>query len=184
MAFTVLFVVVSGVLLSATLFAFLTVGRIVLSGSAGLKGDGLVPGRTAPRWSAKDQRGQRHELGSGGRWQMLVFTDHSLSAFPSVVDGIVRMADRPAAPDVLVVADQARAETAVRGLTRLGIDVPVLAVPVRVYHQYNVRVLPWVFFVDPGGTVRASSLVNASWQLEKLWVIARARLEAPVQGAA
>jgi hypothetical protein len=183
MASPVLFTLVGGLFLLSTLLAFVTMGRLVLSGRAGLLGDGLDAGRPAPRWSAVDQRGHRHEVPSGDRWQMLVFSDHSLSAFPAVVEGIGWMAGQRGAPEVVLVAGEAGARRAVQALPRLGLDIPVVAVPLRMYHRYNVRVLPWVFFVDPGGTVWGSSLVNAQWQLERLWTIARLRAteRTPVQ---
>ena len=36
------------------------------------------------------------------------------------------------------------------------------------YAAYNVRVGPFAVFVDAAGQVRASSLVNHDWQLDKL----------------
>jgi hypothetical protein len=170
----VLFVAFGGMLLAFTAIAFLIVGRLVLSGSAGLEGDGLASGRRVPRWSGVDQHGRRRAVGSGGRWQLLMFADHSLSAFPSVVEGIDRMTRLLDAPEVLVLTVGDRAALAGRALPRLGLDVPVVAVPTALYHRCNVRVLPWVLFADRDGVVRASSLVNEAWQLERLWAIARA----------
>jgi hypothetical protein len=36
--------------------------------------------------------------------------------------------------------------------------------------------MPWMMFIDPSGTVRASSLVTAAWQIERLWRLARVSL--------
>lgn len=177
MTLSVLFVFVGGLLLFSTFAAFVAMGRLVLSGRTGLEGDGIEPGRRAPTWSSTDQGSHRRQVPSGDRWQMLIFTDHSLSGFPSVVEGLSQMLGRPAAPEVIVVADETTSGTAVHALPLLGLDVPVVGVPTHVYHQYNVRVMPWVFFVDPAGAVQASSLVNHAWQLEKLWAIARARVQ-------
>ena len=46
------------------------------------------------------------------------------------------------------------------------------------YGRYNVRVTPFLIFVDPDGRVRGSSLVNHRWQLMKLWQLARVPLDA------
>jgi hypothetical protein len=40
------------------------------------------------------------------------------------------------------------------------------------YARYNVRVGPFLIFVDRDGLVRASSLVNYSWQVAKLYQLA------------
>jgi hypothetical protein len=106
---------------------------------------------------------------------MLLFADHSLQAFPLLVDGVRQLREEPDGPDVIVVTPEDTAQVAREAIGRLGLDVPVVAVPPRVYHRYNVRVMPWAFFVDPGGTVWASSLLNLQWQVQKLLAIARAR---------
>src|SRR6202035_3693021 len=46
--------------------------------------------------------------------------------------------------------------------------VPVLTGTPALYAAYNVRVGPFAVFVDSAGQVRASSLVNHDWQLDKL----------------
>jgi hypothetical protein len=182
-----LFCAAAAGLVVATMVAFLTVGQLRLAGSAGLRGDGLRPGSRPPRWSAVDHRGRRQGVPSEtGRWQMLLFADHSLQAFPLLVDGVRQVRREPEGPDVIVVTPEATAQVAREAITELGLDVPVVAVPPRVYHQYNVRVMPWAFFVDPGGTVWASSLLNLQWQVQKLEAIARARAAehaGPVSGA-
>jgi hypothetical protein len=54
-------------------------------------------------------------------------------------------------------------------LTELGLaGVSVLTGSPRLYARYNVRVGPFMIFVDAAGFVRASSLVNHSWQVAKL----------------
>jgi hypothetical protein len=54
-------------------------------------------------------------------------------------------------------------------LAELGLGaVSVLQAPPTLYADYNVRVGPFLIFVDSGGQVRASSLVNFSWQVAKL----------------
>jgi hypothetical protein len=50
--------------------------------------------------------------------------------------------------------------------------LPVLAGSPGLYEKYNVRVMPFVIFVDSDGLVRGSSLVNHDWQLVKLRQVA------------
>ena len=54
-------------------------------------------------------------------------------------------------------------------LAELGLaGVAVLTGSRALYARYNVRVGPFLIFVDTAGLVRASSLVNFSWQVAKL----------------
>ncbi len=54
-------------------------------------------------------------------------------------------------------------------LAELGLGaVTVLTGSPGLYAHYNVRVGPFLIFVDSAGLVRASSLVNYSWQVAKL----------------
>jgi hypothetical protein len=171
----VLFVIVGGALLVAAVLALVSVGRFALGGSAGLLGDGLGPGSRAPRWSGTDQRGRRWSVPSGERWQLLLFADHSLGAFPELLPALDGPGDDPDDPEIVVLARAATAGKAVAAMPRLGLELPVVGVPERLYGRYNVRVMPWAMFVDPTGIVWGSSLVNRSWKVEKLGVIARAR---------
>ncbi len=102
---------------------------------------------------------------------MIVFADHSLKSFPSVVAGL-----RALRADVdleTVVVTRGPAAPALQVLAQLGLaGLPVLAGSPRLYASYNVRVMPFVIVVDPAGLVRGSSLVNHDWQLAKLRQIA------------
>jgi hypothetical protein len=54
-------------------------------------------------------------------------------------------------------------------LRELGLgEVAVLTGSPSLYARYNVRVGPFLIFVDSAGLARASSLVNYSWQVAKL----------------
>jgi len=58
-------------------------------------------------------------------------------------------------------------------LSELGLDgMTVLQGSAELYAEYNVRVGPFLIFTDSSGTVRASSLVNYSWQVAKLHQLA------------
>ena len=58
-------------------------------------------------------------------------------------------------------------------LRELGLGrVAVVTGSPALYARYNVRVGPFLIFVDADGLVRASSLANYSWQVAKLRQIA------------
>ena len=105
--------------------------------------------------------------------QLVVFADHSLKSFPSVADGLRELlADGEPVEIVLLLrqpspmAEPVLAELAWRGRVLTG--SPAL------YADYNVRVGPFLMFVDSAGLVRASSLVNYAWQVAKLHPAGRA----------
>ena len=103
--------------------------------------------------------------------QLVIFGDHSLRSFPSVVDGVRALLADPADPDrpEIVILTRGPAEHSAPALRQLGLDgIPVVTGSPRLYGRYNVRVMPFAIFVDSAGLVRASSLVNHDWQLAKL----------------
>ncbi len=100
-----------------------------------------------------------------------MFADHSLKSFPSVTDGL-RALSRVAGLEIVVLT-RGPADEAAELVARLGLDgVRVIAGSPKVYGEFNVRVMPFAIFTDADGVVRASSLVNYDWQLDKLWRIA------------
>jgi hypothetical protein len=163
------FTAVAAALCVAAVLAVLGVAQARLSGSEALQRDGLAPGMRAPRWSLTDQDGNERTSPSARRpLQLVVFADHSLKSFPSVVDGLRELlaADRELEMILLL-----RQPNAVAGLIlpELGLaGVAVLTGSPALYARYNVRVGPFLMFVDSAGLVRASSLVNFAWQVAKL----------------
>ena len=88
---------------------------------------------------------------------------------------IVLVGDDPASAGErdIVVLPRGPAEPSALALGQLGLDgIPVVTSSPRLYARYNVRVMPFVIFVDAAGRVRASSLVNHDWQLAKLRQVA------------
>ncbi len=87
MALAIGFVVIAVILCAAALLALLRVGFLMLSGADALERDGLARGRPAPRWSLRDAGGAGGACSSppAGPLQLIVFADHSLKSFPSVV---------------------------------------------------------------------------------------------------
>lgn len=167
--------VAAGVLLCGlACVAILRVTDLELSGSSGIERHGLHRGVRAPRWSLADSSGRELTSPPDKPLQLIIFADHSLKSFPSVVDGLtelVRTAPSSALEIVVLLRGENRIAEPV--LRLLGItEVPVVTGSASLYARYNVRVMPWIMFVDSSGMVRASSLVTHAWQIEKLWRLA------------
>ena len=171
-----LFVAVALVLCMATVLALFGVTHVSMSGAEAIERDGLAPGIRAPVWSLADSAGHVVRSPPRNPLQLIMFTDHSLKAFPSVVDGLREVM----APDRLeiVVLTRRRNELAEPVLRVLGLDgIRVVTGSPSLYAAYNVRVTPFAIFVDSAGRVRASSLVNEAWQVTKLLQLADLPLE-------
>jgi hypothetical protein len=164
------FVVIAGILCVTAVFALLGVGQIALSGADAIERDGLPRGQRAPRWSLTDSTGIIRNSPSDRPLQLIVFADHSLKSFPSVVAGLRELSG-------IEVVILTRGQSG--GIGQLGLgDIPVLAGSAALYGAYNVRVMPFAIFVDSAGLVRASSLVNHDWQIAKLRQVAAIPLDA------
>ncbi|MGO8961625.1 MAG: hypothetical protein ACLQFR_30270 [Streptosporangiaceae bacterium] len=155
----------------AAVLGLLGIAHVRLSGSDSIERDGLAAGTRAPAWVLPDEAGRVHTSPPPGL-QLVVFADHSLKSFLSVVEGLRDLlAGDPAVEIVLLL----RRPNAVAGslLRELGLGrVAVLTGSPALYARYNVRVGPFLIFVDSDGLVRASSLANYSWQVAKLRQIA------------
>ena len=163
--------VIAAVLSAAALLALLKVAHLMLSGADALERDGLARGWRAPSWSLADPAGTAYLSPPAAPLQLIVFADHSLKSFPSVVAGLQQL--RGEVDLEIVIVTRGPAEPAVLALAQIGLaGVPVLAGSPRLYAKYNVRVMPFVIFVDSAGLVRGSSLVNHDWQLVKLRQVA------------
>lgn len=105
--------------------------------------------------------------------QVIVFADHSLKAFPSLVEGLKKLSAEATDREIIILLREHN-PMAVSLLHLLGLGtVPVVTGSPSLYGRYNVRVMPWMMLVDADGTVRSSSLVNAEWQISRLWKLAR-----------
>ena len=176
----VLFLAVGVAICAAAVMAiFATVEVYYLSGSRAIAEDGLRRGSRAPRWSLADSSGQlRHSPPRSMPLQLIVFTDHSLKSFPSVAEGLHALAAGSSPPEIIVLTRHAGRITE-PVLDVLGLSsAPVITGSPSLYGKYNVRVMPFIVAVDSAGRVRASSLVNHAWQIEKLWRLAQIAPEA------
>lgn len=172
---SVFFVLVSAILCVAAVGAmFAATDAYYLSSSDAIAYDGLARGSASPVWSLTAISGQLvHSPPQGLPFQLLVFASHSLKSFPSVVDGLALLS-RTAPELEIVVLMRGSSEIAAPVLRMLGLgDLAIVVGSSALYGRYNVRVEPFVMFVDSEGLVRANSLVNHAWQLERLWQLAR-----------
>jgi hypothetical protein len=173
-----IFVAGAALLCVAAALAVLGTAQVQLSGPAAVEHDGLAPGRTAPRWSRPDAAGAPRQSPPAAPLQLIIFADHALKSFPSVVAGLRELLAREPDLDVIVLL-RGRNDLAAPLLSLLGLDVPVVTGSPGLYARYNVRVGPFAILVDAAGQVRASSLVNHDWQLAKLHQLASIPVEFP-----
>jgi len=177
-ALFVVSVVIAAILCAAALLALLGIGHLRLSEPDAIERDGLARGQRAPAWRLTDSAGQPVSSPPPGRpLQLVVFVDHSLKSFPSVVAGL-RALDGDEDLEIVILS-RGPARPAVPILAQLGLAaIPVLQGSPAAYARYNVRVMPFAIFVDSAGLVRASSLVNHDWQVAKLRRVAAIPLAA------
>jgi hypothetical protein len=170
------FVVAALILCVATVLALFGVTHVSMSGAEAIERDGLAPGIHAPVWSLVDSAGGVVQSPPRVPLQLIMFTDHSLKAFPSVVDGLREVIAQERLE--IVVLTRRRNELTEPVLRLIGLDgISVLTGSPSLYAAYNVRVTPFAIFVDSAGRVRASSLVNEAWQVTKLQQLADLPLE-------
>jgi hypothetical protein len=168
MIWAIALVVVTAVLCVLAVMALLGIVHVGMSGSEAVERDGLHRGTAAPAWSLPDSGGRIAASPPAGPLQMVIFSDHSLKSFPSVADGLKQVTGAGDGLEAVIVLRSAStiAEPVLRTLGLGGI--PVVTGSPSLYGRYNVRVTPFVIFVDSAGLVRASSLVNYDWQVVKL----------------
>jgi len=192
------YVIIAAVLCASALLALVGIGHLALSGSDALERDGLARGRSAPVWTLPDTSGTQRKSPSDRPLQLIVFGDHSLKSFPSVVSGLRALRDNAgstghlaslrdpgeAAPGEhqgdleIVILTRGPAESSQPLLRDIGLaGIPVVSGSPSAYGAYNVRVMPFAIFVGSDGLIRASSLVNHDWQLAKLLQVAAIPLD-------
>jgi len=179
------FIVVAFLLCVAAVLAVFGITHVAMSDPAAIEHDGLHRGLAAPTWSLPDSSGRIVRSPPPSKpFQLIVFTDHSLKSFPSVIDGLKVLARETADLEIIVLLrGDNNAAVGVLGLLGLG-DFPVVTGKPSLYGRYNVRVSPFVIFIDSAARVRASSLVNYDWQIMKLWRLANIPLQPdPASGA-
>jgi hypothetical protein len=171
MSWAVAFTVCGAVLLVAAALGLLGIAHVRLSGQDAIERDGMATGKRAPAWSLTDSAGTVHTSPSMPL-QLVVFADHSLKSFPSVAEGLRDLLTNGAPVEIVFLLRQP-SPMAKPVLAELGLGaITVLTGSPTLYAKYNVRVGPFLIFVDSAGLVRASSLVNHAWQVAKLYQLA------------
>lgn len=166
----IVFIAIAVFLCVAGVFGLLGVGQIALSGADAIERDGLARGQRAPRWSLTDSAGVVRTSPPASQLQLIMFADHSLKSFPSVIAGLRELTE-PGDVEIVILTRGRHASDSLGGIT-------VVVGSAALYGSYNVRVMPFAIFVDSAGLVRASSLVNHDWQIAKLRQVAAIPLEA------
>jgi len=172
MAYSVIFTVISFLLCVAAVLAVFGIIHVYMSGPDAIERDGMLSGSVAPSWSLSDSAGRIHQSPPASGLQLIIFGNHALKAFPSLLEGLRELSDLDPALDIVVLSDGDSSLTApffeVIGLGHFA----VIAGSRSLYARYNVRVSPFMILVDSAGRVRASSLVNHDWQVTTLYKIA------------
>ena len=117
----VAFVAVAVILCAAAALAILGTAQVYLSGPEAIEHDGLARGLRAPAWSRPDSAGVMHHSPPAAGLQLVIFADHSLKSFPSVVDGLRELMARDRELAVVVLLRQ-RNDLAEPLLRMLGLD--------------------------------------------------------------
>jgi hypothetical protein len=169
-AMGILFLSVALVLIAATVLQIVRTGYARLDSSIGILRDGIPPGKPAPSWSLPDLEGHLRVTPAGDHWQLLLFANLALVAFPDLVAGINHLAQAVEELEVLILSheDRQHCEAAAQGLD---LQVPLVPVDPAFYERFRVRAIPFAFLVDPRGIVRWVGLVNTEEQLFHLWRI-------------
>ena len=160
------FVVVAVGVISVGALALLRIGMLRLEMPIGIRRDGLRAGSRSPRWRRADLDGHVRSVPGDGRWQVLVFADHSLQAFPDLIAGLARLGESVAELELLVLS-QAPPEVSA-DLRRAGVTAPIVCVDGRFYRQHGVRAMPFTFVLSPDGVVRGTGLTSVSLALFRL----------------
>jgi hypothetical protein len=163
------FIIVAVMLSLLAVLAILGVTHVQLKGRDALQRDGLRPGSLAPAWALADSSGTIYRSPPSRPIQLLVFADNSLRLFPSVVDGLRELSETAAELEIVVLLRQQN-DSILPTLRILGLpELPVLTGSESLYGRYNVRVMPFLIFVDSERRVRTGSLVNHDWQVTTLY---------------
>ena len=177
MVFAIPFIVIAVLLCVAAIMAVFGVTHLAMSGSEAVERDGLHRGTPAPSWSLPDAAGRLRSSPPSSGFQLIVFGDHGLKSFPELIAGIQELLAESELEVIILPREKDNITVPLLGL--LGLEsASVVAGSQSLYGRYNVRVTPFLIFIDPAGRIRGSSLVNHRWQLTKLWQLARVPLDA------
>lgn len=172
-ALGVIFLGMEFVCIALVLLAIVRTGLARLGSAVGIARDGFPPGTVAPPWSIPDLEGHLRVTPAGDHWQLLVFANRALVAFPELIAGMHHLARDAQDLEVVILSDEDQVSNEI---TAQGLDlqIPIVAVEQAFYQRYRVRVMPFAFFLDPSGIVRWVGLVNSEHELFHAWRMIRA----------
>jgi hypothetical protein len=171
-AIGVIFLVVALLCIALTLLAIVRTGFLRLSSTVGIARDGFPPGKAVPSWSLPDLEGHLRITPARDHWQLLVFADRSLEAFPELISGMHHLSQQNQELEVLVLSRDS-IEDCRTSAQELNLHVPVVPVDRAFYARFRVRVMPFLFFLDPQGIVRWVGLASREQQVVHAWRIAQ-----------
>jgi hypothetical protein len=171
---TAVLAAVAGLLVALTLLVLIGVGIVRLESPLGVLRDGLQPGERAPRWALRDLDGVERRSPSS-RWQLLVFGDHSLREFGGFAEALNRLQENSPELEIVLLSRGHPDLTDYILRQVLDLRVPIVHVDEAFYRRYDVRVMPFLYFIDPGGVIRAPAIVNQERTLLRMWQLAQAR---------
>lgn len=165
-----------------TTLLIIRLGFVRLESAAGIGRDGLPLGKAMPAWSLPDLTGQIQKTPTLDCWQFLIFVDHALGGFPSLVTGMHTLALAKEWVEVVILSRGTKdfCEAMVRGLN---LQVPVMPVASSFYDRCNVRVMPFAFLLNPQGIVRWTGIVNTQALLLHVWKVYQAVEQNPREEA-
>lgn len=175
-ALALAFLLVELLLTFLTLLAIIYLGFKRLESSAGIKRDGIKHGKQLPAWQLPDLTKIVHTTPSREKWQLLIFTTAIIESFPSLFNGIKSISKLHPELEVIVIARAGKISCENIAKT-LGFQVPVVPVDQTFLNRLKVRVIPFVYLVDPNGIIRWVGLVNTEEQLLNIWDFTRARID-------
>ncbi len=166
------FIVCASLLILLTVLAIVRIGLLRLESPLGIMRDSLPMGAAAPTWRLPDLAGHARAT-PAGKWQLLVFADHSLREFPELVEGIKELCEHQPGLEALMLPSR-HPDLAAQTAAAMGLDIPVVPVDRDFYWRHNVRVMPFFLVLDPDGVVRSGGLADHQegfsiiWRLSKL----------------
>lgn len=136
--------------------------------------DGYRPGKAVPAWSLPDTSGQVRKTPGKDHWQLLIFTNHALVAFPNILAGIRQLALTAEELEIIILATLSR-ELCEATIKALDLTIPIVPVNQEFYHRFNVRIMPFIFVLDPTGTVHWVGIANKPGELVYIWQMVQNR---------
>jgi hypothetical protein len=168
MAHGILFVALGAVLILLAALATIRVALLRVESPLGRWRDGLRSGTVAPGWQLADAGGVVRRVPNGRTGQVLIFADHAIVEFPSLVTGIQQLVRGAPELEILVIT-RADAEVTRSACQAAGVELPIIIVDDAFYKRHNVWVMPHVLFIGLTGTVLVAGNVAEASSLSNMW---------------